>query len=106
MPLFFIRTQRAAYVVDTVSDSNRHKLHIIYGRCARLFCKVATNNAGTTYSYSDFCSQTPIQVCSENDVIEKRQPNEEELTIYLTLANGHKLSKKDKSYLKNNFLES
>ncbi len=105
MSLLFIKTQRSSYVVDTVNNNDRQRLHIIYGRCARLFCKTIKNKTGISYSYSDFCSQNPIQVCFENDVTDKRSPNQEELKIYQTLASGRKLSKNDKSYLKNNCLE-
>lgn len=107
MALILIRTDKHSFVVDESRDALHERMGQIYGRSVHLFAAriVTPGNPKGTMSYSDYCSDVPIPVCNNSDIVEKREANQQENNIFNRLLTGRKLLKADKEYLYQNFAE-
>ena len=78
---------------------------IMYGINVHLYCnKVLTDkNQSGTYNYTTFIGDVPVKVCLVSDIIEIREANDIENSIYNTLSNKNDLNNRQKGYLKSNF---
>lgn len=105
MAISFIKTKKRAFIIDTVASSLRERLSIIYGRSIYLYAHlvITDSNPKGTMTYTDYYSDTPVNICNKEDIIEQRPLNEVEQDIYERLTSHRKLIKANREYLKQNF---
>lgn len=106
MDLIYVRTKNNnSFVIETVQDDLRERLHMLFGYSIRLYCEhiiTDMNQKGTDY-YTDYINSSPVQICSQEDVIEQRAATDIESSIYNIVKSEEKLSKSDHEFLKNYF---
>lgn len=104
MDYIFIKTKNNCFIVEKVENSIADKNNIINGRCMILKCNQAIQKNGKKItSYTNYIS-SPVFVCHEQDVLEKRTANKIEKDIFNSIDNNIKLSDNNRSYLQQNFL--
>ncbi|MDK6803217.1 hypothetical protein RON38_03430 [Lactobacillus mulieris] len=101
----FYKTKNNAFLVDEVQDDFREKLNIVFGYALRLHAtRVFTpNNEKGILQYSNYISESPIQVCRKENVVETRDASEIETEIFNSVKNNQSLSKEQRAYLQEKF---
>lgn len=101
----FYKTKNNAFLVDEVQDDFREKLNIVFGYALRLHAtRVFTpNNEKGILQYSNYISESPIQVCRKENVVEARDASEIETEIFNYVKNKQSLTKEQRAYLQENF---